>query len=68
MPDGGFLRFSAGQMGDYIELLVADNGVGISPEKVHLIMELLYSTKARGIGLGLAITRAILEKIMVAYA
>jgi two-component system sensor kinase FixL len=40
----------------------ADTGVGIPPDKLSQVMEPLYSTKARGLGLGLAIARAILEK------
>jgi two-component system sensor kinase FixL len=47
---------------DGLEVAVTDTGVGISPEDLHRIMEPLYSTKARGLGLGLAIARAILEK------
>jgi len=41
---------------------VADTGVGILAENLKRIMEPFYSTKARGIGLGLAITRAIIDK------
>ena len=45
-----------------MEVDVADTGVGISPENLSRITEPLYSTKARGLGLGLAIVRAILDK------
>ena len=45
-----------------MEIAVTDTGVGIAPEDLHRIMEPLYSTKARGLGLGLAIARAILDK------
>jgi signal transduction histidine kinase len=62
MPDGGRLTVRAGPSGDSVEVAVADTGVGISKENLGLILEPLYSTKARGLGLGLAITRAILEK------
>ena len=41
---------------------MADTGKGIPPDILHRITEPLYSTKARGLGLGLAIARAILEK------
>ena len=41
---------------------MADTGVGISRENLGRIMEPLFSTKARGLGLGLAIVRAILDK------
>ncbi len=43
-------------------MAVSDTGVGIPPEQLARIMEPLYSTKARGLGLGLALARAILEK------
>ena len=38
-----------------LEVAVTDTGVGIAPEDLARIMEPLYSTKARGLGLGLAI-------------
>jgi len=41
---------------------VADTGHGIKAADLDRIAEPLFSTKVRGIGLGLAITRAILEK------
>jgi signal transduction histidine kinase len=62
MPDGGQLRLSGRRVGDRIEVAVADNGVGIPADKLAHILEPLYSTKARGLGLGLSIARAILEK------
>jgi len=62
MPEGGRLAITGRAAGDGVEVAVADTGVGIPPEKLGHIMEPLYSTKARGLGLGLAITRAILEK------
>ena len=48
--------------GDWIEVAVSDTGVGIAAERLGQVMEPLYSTKARGMGLGLAIARSILEK------
>lgn len=45
-----------------VQISVQDTGKGISRDDLPKIMEPLFSTKARGIGLGLAITRAILEK------
>ena len=36
--------------------------MGIAPEVLARVLEPLYSTKARGLGLGLAIARSILEK------
>jgi signal transduction histidine kinase len=62
MPQGGSLTIAASPNGDNLDIAVTDTGVGIPPENLARIMEPLYSTKAKGLGLGLAITRAILEK------
>jgi len=62
MPNGGKLDLSASRSDQEVEIKVCDTGVGIKPEDLERVMEPLYSTKARGIGLGLAITRAIVDK------
>jgi signal transduction histidine kinase len=62
MPDGGQLTVSAAACDSYVEIAISDTGVGIPPETLSRIMEPLFSTKARGLGLGLAITRAIVDK------
>jgi signal transduction histidine kinase len=62
MPGGGELTITARPAGDGVEVAVRDTGVGIPPEHLGRVMEPLYSTKARGLGLGLALARAILEK------
>jgi signal transduction histidine kinase len=62
MPQGGELRVDGRHVDEHIEISVKDTGTGIPPENIKRIMEPLYSTKARGLGLGLAISRAILEK------
>jgi two-component system sensor kinase FixL len=62
MPQGGELVIRARDVGNEVAIEVVDTGVGIRSEDLGKIMEPLYSTKARGIGLGLAITRAIVEK------
>jgi signal transduction histidine kinase len=59
---GGQLTITGRMDSDAVEIDVADTGVGIPRENLSRIMEPLYSTKARGLGLGLAIARAILEK------
>jgi signal transduction histidine kinase len=62
MPHGGRLAIAARQADSHVEVDITDSGVGISPEHLGRIMEPLYSTKARGLGLGLALARAILDK------
>jgi signal transduction histidine kinase len=62
MPGGGRLTLSGRADGDAVELTVADTGVGIAPELLARVTEPLYTTKARGLGLGLAIARTIVDK------
>ncbi len=62
MPQGGRLGVTARVADGGVEVAVSDTGVGIAPENLGRVLEPLFSTKARGLGLGLAIVRAILEK------
>lgn len=62
MPEGGNLIVGAAWNGDHIEAYFQDDGIGISKENLPKVLEPMFTTKARGMGLGLAITRAILEK------
>jgi two-component system, NtrC family, sensor kinase len=62
MAEGGRLTISAGLNKDTVEVAIADTGPGIAKENLGRIMEPLFSTKARGLGLGLAMARAILDK------
>jgi signal transduction histidine kinase len=49
--------------GDWVRILVRDNGVGIPPEQLASIFKPFQSTKgARGTGLGLAVSRKILRE------
>jgi signal transduction histidine kinase len=62
MPQGGDLTIVGRSVGAIVEIDVTDTGVGITADNLARILEPLFSTKARGLGLGLAIARAILEK------
>lgn len=62
MAQGGQLTIRSRLNDGQIYVMVADTGVGIPRENLQRIMEPLYTTKARGLGLGLAIARAILDK------
>lgn len=62
MAQGGELLVRASEAADTLDVTVADTGVGIPESDLAKILEPLYSTKARGLGLGLAIVRAILDK------
>ncbi len=59
---GGALSVQGRRCGsDTVELLVTDSGPGIAPELIERIFEPLFTTKARGIGLGLAVSRALAQ-------
>ena len=47
--------------GEVAQVSVSDTGVGLDPESRDRIFEAFYSTKAEGIGMGLAICRSIVE-------
>ena len=48
--------------GPHIRLSVADTGPGIPADKLGKIFEPLFTTKAKGVGLGLPTVRKIVEK------
>jgi PAS domain S-box-containing protein len=47
--------------GRSVEVCVIDTGAGIRPEKMGRLFEPFYTTKAKGLGMGLNICRAIIE-------
>ena len=62
MPEGGRLGLSATIADREVVVTVRDSGVGITTENLARIFEPLYSTKAKGIGLGLSIAHEILGR------
>ncbi|MDY6937270.1 MAG: SpoIIE family protein phosphatase [Cyanobacteriota bacterium] len=65
--DRGTVEISAVLMGDYLEITVADTGIGIPEEKLDRIFELFEQSDGStarqfgGTGLGLAIARPLVE-------
>jgi two-component system sensor kinase FixL len=62
MSGKGRLTIAGHIDGDAVEVAVCDSGPGISSDQLSRVMEPFFTTKARGLGLGLAISRSILEK------
>lgn len=62
MPGGGALTISTLVIDGSGIIRVADTGVGISEKDRERIMRPFYSTKSLGSGLGLSITRRIIEE------
>jgi len=61
LPTGGRIRIAAGRAGGHVRLEISDDGPGLEPALLHRVFEPFYSTKVRGMGLGLAMCRAIVE-------
>ena len=49
------------QPSDNIAVLVQDSGVGVDPEHSSRMFEAFYTTKVEGLGMGLTISRSIIE-------
>ncbi len=62
MPVGGRLSARVRRLDGQVEVTISDTGVGISPESVNKIFEPYFSTKKSGFGLGLAVTKKIVEE------
>jgi signal transduction histidine kinase len=45
----------------FVRLDVIDTGVGMTPDQMRRLFEPLYTTKARGIGLGLAVSQGLVR-------
>ena len=61
MPDGGTLKISSQISGDNIEVSFSDTGKGISESKMKKLWTPFSTTKAKGMGLGLAITKHAID-------
>ena len=61
MPEGGDLTVSAQAEEEAVVLSVADTGVGISEENMARLFEPLFTTKAKGLGLGLMVVKNLVE-------
>jgi len=62
MPGGGHLSVRVARVGDTVEVTMTDTGVGISEEALSKIFEPYFSTKQAGFGLGLAVTKTVVEE------
>lgn len=62
MPNGGHLIARVARQDGAVEVSLSDTGIGISDEALNKIFEPYFSTKQAGFGLGLAVTKAIVEE------
>jgi signal transduction histidine kinase len=61
MPEGGSLSVTGSLMGGTVTMVVSDTGVGVSEENIGKLFQPLFTTKAKGTGLGLAVCKRIVE-------
>jgi signal transduction histidine kinase len=62
-PPDGRVTITTARAGDQVEVTVADTGSGIPEDRLPAIFEDFVTTKRRGLGLGLAISKRIVEQL-----
>jgi PAS domain S-box-containing protein len=63
MPNGGVIDISSHEISeDYITIKIRDNGMGISEENQKLLGLAFFTSKEKGMGLGLTITYKIIQE------
>jgi|GEM_PF-4111902 len=61
MTEGGTLQVATYLTRTSVEVVIRDTGEGIAPENMGRLFEPLFTTKARGVGLGLPLAKQYLE-------
>jgi PAS domain S-box-containing protein len=62
MDGKGTLEVTVGKIDDQVEVSFTDTGPGIASENLDKIFQPLFSTKAKGLGFGLSISKMIIDK------
>jgi signal transduction histidine kinase len=60
---GGLIVVASEALGDRVQVRIYDTGCGIPPDRIGQIFEDFVTTKRRGLGLGLAISKKIVEQL-----
>jgi len=61
MPNGGKLTMKTKKTNGNLEIVFADTGVGMSKDVLEKLWTPLFTTKAKGMGLGLTICKRVVE-------
>jgi signal transduction histidine kinase len=61
MGQGGTLRVESKFLKESVEIVISDSGSGIPPDQMEKIFNYYYTTKEKGVGLGLPIAHRIIE-------
>ena len=62
MPDGGEFKIEGTRNGNIVEISFSDRGKGIAKQDLEKVFYPFYTTKTKGAGLGLAISKKITEE------
>ncbi|KPL03953.1 MAG: hypothetical protein AMJ90_02530 [candidate division Zixibacteria bacterium SM23_73_2] len=60
MPEGGKLGVTVIPKGDFLEIDISDTGYGISEKNLKKIFNPFFSSKQKGVGLGLSLVKKII--------
>jgi signal transduction histidine kinase len=63
MPRGGELVVKTKANGQWVQIEIQDTGCGIPKERLETIFEDYVTTKRKGLGLGLAISKKVVEDL-----
>ena len=61
MPNGGTLTIESKEANSSVEVTISDTGTGMSEETLRKLWTPLFTTKAKGMGFGLAISKRLIE-------
>jgi PAS domain S-box-containing protein len=61
MPEGGKLILDSRQLGGSVEIVLSDTGAGMADKVAANLWKPFQTTKAKGLGLGLSISKRIVE-------
>ncbi len=62
MPDGGEITITAQKLdNDRVEIRISDTGPGVAEDDLKLVFKKFFTTKQKGIGLGLPVCRQIVR-------
>lgn len=62
MPDGGELILHSALASEWLTVSVTDSGIGIPEDTLEKIFDPLFTTKPRGVGLGLVLAKILVEE------